>query len=366
MLENYPNERKKNLSFHIVSAIREAMNLAKKTDPPITYEQAFDTLFDLNEELYNEVIKELPQQNQNETAKLFIAKAKLSKEVDEVTAALKEIQNEFDDNEVLLKGTDGDEESKKRLIARQTVLLAAKNSLGERRIREHRILQRDFSKINRDDFGAQFIGQDDYKVDYLLDKNSYLRIRLLHPENMEAITGADLVYEQHNLASRKIRVMLLQYKIWDDKGIMYFSQGSLESQLRKMKALFCDRGFCDRPTKLDGELDYRFPYCSCFLRPTDQFQENSTKLISSGIHIPVCTALHLRDNGEQKLDKKYMRVQSLNHTMFEPLFNKGFVGSRWLEENELKNFYLESGIIESDESLMIYAREIFEDQNGVT
>ena len=68
------------------------------------------------------------------------------------------------------------------------------------------------------DFGAQFKEEDDYKVDYTLGKDSYLRLRLLHPENMEAVTGADLVYEQHYLKKRKIRVMFLQYKIWDEKS----------------------------------------------------------------------------------------------------------------------------------------------------
>jgi hypothetical protein len=360
MLENYSNEKRKNLSFHIVSAIREAMNIAKKTSPPVTYEQAFDTLFDLDEELYAEVIKELPQKNLNETAKLFVAKAQLSDEANATAAALVDLQKEFDENEILLNNASGDESAKKRIQNRQFTLLSAKKSLQERRIREHRILQRDFSKIERADFGAQFIGEDDYKVDYSLDKNSYLRIRLLHPENMEAVTGADLVYEQQDLVSRKIRVMFLQYKIWDDNGIMYFSQGSLEAQLRKMKNNLCNKGFCNKPANLEGELDYRFPYCSCFLRPTDSVQDVNTKLISSGIHIPVCTALSVRDSGSLNLDKKYMRSQTLTHKMFEPLFNKGFVGSRWLTEEELKSFYIDNGIIEANESLLIYAREIIE------
>lgn len=363
MLEHYSNEKRKNFSFHVVSAIREAMNIAKKTSPPVTYEQAFDTLFDLKPELYAEVIKELPQQNQNETAKLFVAKAQLSDETNAEAAALNDIQKEIDENEILLKNAHGDVSAKRRLCNRQFTLLAAKKSLQERRIREHRILQRDFSKINRSDFGAQFQEEDDYKVDYILGKDSYLRIRLLHPENMEAVTGADLVYEQQNLVTRKIRVMFLQYKIWDDKGIMYFSQGSLEAQLRKMKASLCDKGFCNQPTNLVDDLDYRFPYCSCFLRPTDSIQDVNTKLLSSGIHIPVCTALNIRDGGALNLDKRDMRAQTLTHKMFEPLFNKGFVGSRWLTEDELRMFYLENSIMEVNESLMIYAREIIEENS---
>lgn len=247
MFENYSNEKRKNMSFHVVSAIREAMNIAKKTDPPVTYEQAFETLFDLNPQLYEEVVKELPQRNFNETARLYIAKAKLMSALNADTTAINEIQKEIDEIEVLLQRTVDIDEDKKPLMNRQYTLIAAKKSLRERRIHEHRILQRDFSKIDRTDFGAQFIEEDDFKVDYTLGKNSFLRLRLLHPENMEAVTGADLVYEQQDLSSRKVRVMFLQYKIWDENGVMYFSQGSLEAQLRKMKTNFCDKGFCTQP-----------------------------------------------------------------------------------------------------------------------
>ncbi|MDE3182841.1 MAG: hypothetical protein KGM16_05425 [Bacteroidota bacterium] len=363
MFENYSNEKRKNLSFHLLSAIREAMNIAKKTDPPVTYEQAFDVLFDIDPSLYSEVIKELPQRNLNETARLYMTKAKLMSAVDFETTAVDEIQKEIDANEILLQRTVNLEEDKKPIQNRQLTLIAAKKSLEDRKVHEHRILQRDFSKINRKDFGAEFIEEDDFKVDYLLGKDSFLRLRLLHPDNMEAVTGADLVYEQQDLASRKIRVMFLQYKIWDENGVMYFSQGNLEGQLRKLKANLCEKGFCAQPVSLNSELDYRFPYCICFLRPTDPIQDGNSKLISSGIHIPVCAALKIKDEGETKLDKRYLRTQTLTHKMFEPLFNKSFVGSRWLNENELKAFYLDNNIIQANESILIYGREMIEEED---
>ncbi len=364
MLENLSSDKRKNLSFHVLSILREALNIAKKSGTPTTYEQAFDTLFDLDPDLYKEVINELPQKNINETAKLYVTRARLTNAENPEIDAIAAIDEEFNANEMLLQSSTNSEEDKRPLTNRQFTLLAAKKSLQERRIREHRILQRDFSKIDRTDFGAQFIEEDDFKVDYVLGRNSYLRLRLLHPEVMEAITGADLIYEQQDVSSRKVRAMFLQYKIWDDDGVMYFSQGSLEAQLRKMKSAFCEKGFCNQPSSLNGQLDYRFPYCSCFLRPTDAMQETDTRLISSGIHIPVCSALKLRDEGEVRIDKKEMRAQTLTHNIFEPLFNKGFVGSRWLTENELKEFYLDNKIMETNESLLVYAREIIEDDNS--
>lgn len=47
------------------------------------------------------------------------------------------------------------------------------------------------------------------------------------------------------------------------------------------------------------------------------------------------------------------------------MFNKSFVGARWLTESELRDFYIENQIMEVNESLLIYAREIIEDENEV-
>src|SRR5258707_902942 len=81
------------------------------------------------------------------------------------------------------------------------------------------------------------IGSDDFYVDYDLKHGKYLRIRLLHPDEAEHITGADLVYEQHNEKTRQIRILFLQYKIWED-GVIYYSKAkNLEAQLRKLESV---------------------------------------------------------------------------------------------------------------------------------
>jgi len=360
MAEGKSTDKRKDISFQIVSAFRELVNIAKKDNISTTYEQAFDLLYDVDPKLYALVIEDLPLQNQNEIAKLAIAKAQVLEVENPEKLALAGIQSEIDLNEILLQKKSSDTKANDRIKKRQYALIAAKKSFEERKLTEHRILERDFSKVDRTDFGAQFIEQDVYKVDYKLENHSYLRIRLLHPERMEAVTGADLIYEQQDLDSRKIRVMFLQYKVWDESGKMYFKQGSLETQLRKMSTILCEKGFCDPPEHLTGHKDYRFPYCSCFLRQTDTRQNTTSRLMSTGIHVPVCTALEVSKAGGLSLNKRELRTQALTHSIFEPLFNKSFIGSRWLDESELKDFYVQNGILSQHDTIMIYAREIIE------
>lgn len=46
--------------------------------------------------------------------------------------------------------------------------------------------------------------------------------------------------------------------------------------------------------------------------------------------------------------------------MFEHLFNRGFIGSAWMEYDEVEEFYRQNKILEADESIIFYASEIKE------
>jgi hypothetical protein len=185
---------------------------------------------------------------------------------------------------------------------------------------------------------------------------------LLHPDKPEHITGADLIYEQHDEENRRLRFSFLQYKIWE-KGVIYINEANrVETQLLKMKNKLCDSGFCNGPSDMNS--DYRFPYCCAFLRPTDKLIPKNNKLISSGIHIPVCNALNIKTKEGGKIDKKFIREQAITQDVFEHLFNKGFIGSRWLSEKEIAQLYTDSQIIQPYESIIIYAREIRQAKAG--
>lgn len=74
--------------------------------------------------------------------------------------------------------------------------------------------------------GAEKFFETDNYVDYKIAKDRFLRIRLLHPDKAEHILGADLIYEQYDVDTEKVRIAVLQYKTWEN-GVLYFSQGSI-------------------------------------------------------------------------------------------------------------------------------------------
>lgn len=362
MLENLSDEDKQTIAFQIVVALRDTLSIAKKSTVKPTYEAAINIINDLNPELYQEVSNALPFKNLSEEARFYQNKAELqSITSDTPITAIQLIDLELTElNQLLIDASDIDADKKKFVKQKILSLTGLKETLRPRRISENRYLQRDFSTVDRRDFGASLVIQNDFVADFRLKSNSFLRIRLLHPDRIEHSTGADLIYEQHDVEQGKIRVMFLQYKIWED-GVLYYSQAhNLEQQLRRMHSLLCEDRYCKQPESLNGEFEYRFPYCSAFLRPTDKVQLSNSKLISTGIHIPVCLALAWRNRGDISINKKEIRTATLTHEIFEGLFNKSFIGSRWLTEEELERFYRSNEILESDESIKIYAREIMD------
>ncbi len=357
-------ENKKDIVFQFVVALRDTLSFATKNKVKPTYEATLNVLHELDSDLYEEVITLIPEKNKSEIVKYYIDEA----EINSLSSGVKVspidlIQNEIDRLSQLLISAELNTEnqtleSRKRIDHKILVLEAAKQNLKPRRYSENRLLIRDSSKADRKDLGAEYVRGNDFYTDYKISDSSYLRIRLLHPDIPEHITGADLIYEQHNLTTKEIRFMFLQYKIWEDGKLYFSSSKNLNSQLEKMKSILCDKGYCDNPSIKSATNQYRFPYCCAFLRPTDKIQHNNEKLVSSGIHIPVCSALEIKQADGEKIDKRLIRTQTLNHELFESLFNKSFIGSRWLKEDIVKKMYIENKIIESDDTIKILAREI--------
>ena len=82
MLENYSPDKQKEIAFQIIVALRDTLSIAKKTDPKPTYENAIRILHDISPELYEEVIKQLPNKNLSENAKFYQGKAEVQSFVD--------------------------------------------------------------------------------------------------------------------------------------------------------------------------------------------------------------------------------------------------------------------------------------------
>lgn len=358
-MDQIPDDRKKEVAFNIVVSVRDAISIAQKKQTPPTYEQALRITHDIDEVLYNFCSKQLTNKNENDIVKLFKERA----EVESLKSAAPKtaiglLQDEIAVYKDLLNTPNIEKDKTKSLKSHIASLEAAIENLKPRKLSEHRILERDFCKINREHLGAEIFFETDSYVDYKLGNSKFLRVRLLHPDKAEHILGADLIYEQYNVETEKLRMVLLQYKTWED-GVLYFSSSSnLEAQLQKLKLNICDNRFCQQPMRLTNELDYRFPYCCAFLRPTDKQQSNNNKIISHGIHIPICTALQIRKEGGNKIEKNQIRHSTLTHEVFENLFNHGFIGSRWLSVSEVEQFYRERKVLDNDQSLKLYAKEI--------
>lgn len=370
MLEHLPPDLRIDTAWKIIVALRDAISIAKRGT--ITYEQSIRLLHDISPEIYNEVTDAIGFRNINELARYFEEQAILAQigENREVTAdqlmtdEISRLENLLN-NQTVLETLSPQELklSSKRLFQ----VLAARDSLSqERRLTEHTVLHHDFRNIDRQDLGAQLIRTEDRYVDYKLSNSTYLRVRLLHPERSEAITGADMIYEQHDLENRRIRFAFLQYKMWET-GVLRINTDSREhNQLSRLQTLLCQQGFCAAPNAdepggvREGDVDYRFPHCCAFLRPTDRLQMSNNKMISSGIHVPLCNTLGLlrRENGV--IDKKYIRQQTITQELFEHLFNRGFIGSRYLPEATVRELYEQSAIINPSETVVIYASEVKE------
>lgn len=314
-LKKISEEERAETAFQLVVAMRDTINIAKKTGNKSTYENAIQLFYDFSPELYNDIVDSLPQRNLSDEAKVYIASAKVESESSgKQVSPLTLLEEDIEKYKTIIKKSDKDDKEGKKVLRNKLVSLESlRKSLKPREISENRILIRDTTKASREDFGARFLSDNDFHVDYEISSDRYLRIRLLHPDVPEHLTGADLIYEQHDTERGKIRILFLQYKIWED-GVLYFSQvRNLESQLEKLERCLCSNGRCDGPVMEEKTREFRFPYCAAFFRPTDKLQRQNEKLVSSGLHIPVCTIRRLMQEGNKKLERRSMRKETLNH-----------------------------------------------------
>jgi hypothetical protein len=106
---------------------------------------------------------------------------------------------------------------------------------------------------------------------------------------------------------------------------------------------------------------YRLPYCSVFLRPSDELQTEDASLLSTGCYVPICAVKRSRQvspKGNGILQSKYVRSEAVTHKIFEEMFNSNMLGSRWLTYRELNSFYRSSGLLEVDDQIIIHAQEL--------
>ncbi|MCS3868954.1 hypothetical protein J3D55_001870 [Chryseobacterium ginsenosidimutans] len=350
--EEIPEEERRNNAFQAVNAIRESITLAKNSSLSITYEFAFGIIHDLDKNLYDSIINLLISKNENEIVKYYKEKAEGLSSEENIINPTDLIQKELDELELILKTK---KENNTYLRKRKFGLIAAKEYFNPRKQSEHKSLNHDFYLRSRDDFFGKPIYETDNFKDYQITKDKVLRLRLLHPDKDEAILGVDLIYEHFDMRLEIVRFAHMQYKTWDNNVLYASSSSNMKAQLLKMKTNICDSNYCKGSE--DSRSEYRFPYCSAFLRPTSKLQANDSKLITSGYHVPLCQALILL-NKEGKITKQLIKDKSIKGSIFEELFINNIAGSRWISIDDLENFYLEKGIVSNINTIRIHAQEV--------
>lgn len=133
-----------------------------------------------------------------------------------------------------------------------------------------------------------------------------------------------------------------------------------------MESIFCNNRFCNGYNNEKFPENYRFPFCSTFLRSTSRLHNEESKLITTGIHIPVCEVkkLIIDSNSFTKSDAYFKKI---SHHIFDELFNTNMIGSKWIIIDELELFYKKIGIESNTDRIRIYAQEfnkelLFEDE----
>lgn len=191
------------------------------------------------------------------------------------------------------------------------------------------------------------------------EENELFRITVLHPNPSEAIIGADLIYEQYDELKKMVRIVAIQYKIWDGTTLYFSKADNLEAQIKKMNSIFCGKDFC-KNCKGGSNLSkdkYRLSYCMAFLKPTDKLQDPK-KLTTTGYHLPICKVNKLKEKtrSNYKLTKGAIKNQSLKTVTFEELFNSEMIGSRWMKIKDLETFYQKNKVLEPNEKIILYAQ----------
>lgn len=346
-------DERRDVAFQTVNAIRESVTLARNSTLPITYEFAFDIIYDLDPKLYTAIITLLTSKNENETVKYYKEEAEASSSVEKTILPVDLITKELERLEKLLEKSG---KNSTYLLKRKFELIAAKEFFTPRTQSEHKSLNHDFYLRGRDDYFGKPIYENDNFKDYKITKDKILRLRLLHPDKEEGILGVDLVYEHFDMQFKRVRFAHMQYKTWNNNVLYPSATDNLVAQIKKMEGHLCHSGYCKGPLNQKRE-DYRFPYCSGFLRPTSKIQSPDSKLLTTGLHIPICQALKMF-NEDKKISKENSKDKSIKGHIFEELFMTSIAGSRWIEIDELEKFYTEKGIASHTNRIRIHAQEV--------
>lgn len=342
----------------VVSAVRELMKIASRGDASkATYDKALELGGSLYPELLGPETSLLRRERESETAKEYRQKAVLvSIREHGPVSPLVLIRGDIDEIKNLLaiaKYSESNSSKVDQLNKKLRKLLSAEIELNPIAHSENQLVFRDAYNIHRN---VPTLGSGQGYRDFELPDQNILRIRVLHPDKPEHVSGADIMYERHSPNASQASIVAIQYKIWKGKSLR-LAEPRIQKQLGRLNKFICERRLCQDTT---ADIAYRFPFCAAFLRPTDKLQRADQKYVSTGEHLPICRikdCTRITERGAELLEYNSVKSIALSSEVFEYLFNKGKVGSRSLTYTELTSLYKEYAIAASEDTVIIHAQE---------
>jgi len=348
------NRERLDSEWTTLNAVRELIRLATHGDSAkSTYDQALALGAEICPEILGDDVSLIKRAKESDVAREFrqMAQAKTRKEGKEVTA-LALLKEEIDEYKSLLQTARNQQKTdqiRRRLLGLERALAEIDPSTHT----ENQLIFRDAYLADREI--PEFALGKSYR-DFDLSDGNILRLRVFHPDRPEHISGADVIYERHNRKDDRVSLVAVQYKIWENKSLPLGDQ-RLQKQLARLKAFLCDRQMC---TAGPFDHEFRFPYCSAFLRPTDRLQSPDQKLMSTGEHLPICQIEKVKSKtrrGGEMLEYRNILQMSLSHNVFEGLFTTSKLGSRTLTHQELEQLYREFDVISDKDRVLIHAQD---------
>lgn len=341
----------------MINAVRELLKMATKGDiRKSTYNNAMEFGGEIYPDLLGPDVSLLRRERESDTAKEYRQRARLkSLKTGENIDPLSLIVTDIFEIEDLLQiaKMESSRERVDQLKRKLNLLNYAKDDLSPEKHTENQLIFRDAYNSQRN---LPELGLGKGCKDYELPDGNVLRIRVLHPDKPEQVTGADILYERHATYDAEASVVAVQYKIWEEK-VLRLNDERMQGQLNRLEAFTCKNGLCTSP---GNGKKYRFPHCAAFLRPTDKLQKVDQKLISSGEHVPICLIDECTTKSERGVDTltyNSMRGTSLSNEVFEYLFNAGRIGSRMIPYKELAELYKKYEVAGSENHVVIHAQE---------
>lgn len=340
--------------FNTINALRDALGISLKGSKNATYKDIINFGASIIPEILGDQRILFNDKKLNPLYEEYRERADaLSKQENKEVSVLEAVERGIDEYNSLINASKNDnvyflKKKLEQLITLQKTLHASSHS-------ETNLIIRDVYKVRR---GLPFEDGKDYR-DFKVADDRAIRIRVLHPDYLEYITGADLIYECYSEVYKKVRIAAIQYKIRRSKSV--YVDERIERQLERLENAFCAKGMC---LINQDKNPYRLPYCTAFLRPTDEIQSDNPNIMSKGYYVPICVLKSVREKGELDnpniIPSKRLRDHAVTHKVFEELFNADMLGSKWITYDELKLVYTSSKILTPHQSITIHVQEFTE------